>query len=63
MFIYNTYKNRQKEKRLKLLEDDMNRQKKIIYNLQFDLEEKDNPDTTFGFEIVDYDIKPISLKK
>lgn len=61
----NKYKNNKREKRLKLIEDGMIKQKKIIYNLQFDLEEKIDPNTSFGFELIniqDYEI-PISLKK
>ena len=63
IFIYNRYQHNKREKRLKLLEDNVNKQKQIIYKLQFDLEEKSNPDTTFGFEMVNYDNNPTSLKK
>ena len=61
--IVNRYRNNKKEKRLRLIEEGLTKQKKIIYNLQFDLEEKINPETSFGFEIINYDDIPILLKK
>ena len=55
MFVYRTYQNRKKEKRMLMIEDRMKEQEKMIYNLQFDLEEKNNPDSTHGFEMVNCD--------
>jgi hypothetical protein len=53
LFFYNIYKNRKREKRLLLLEDKLTKQRKLIYDLQFDLEEKNNPNTTHGFELIE----------
>ena len=53
--IINRINNNRKEKILKLIEDGLIKQKKIIYKLQFDLEEKIDPDTTFGFELINKD--------
>lgn len=55
LFFYNIYKNRKREKRLFLLEDKLAKQRKLIYDLQFDLEEKENPDSTHGFELIEND--------
>lgn len=52
LFFYNIYKNRKREKRLLLLEDKLKEQRALIYNLQFDLEEKNNPNSTHGFELI-----------
>jgi len=54
-FVYNIYRNRKKEKRLLMLEDRLKSQEELIYNLQFDLEERTNPDSTHGFELVEED--------
>ena len=55
LFFYNIYKNRKREKRLLLLEDKLKEQRALIYNLQFDLEEKNNPDSTHGVELINED--------
>jgi len=55
LFFYNIYKNRKREKRLLLLEDKLKEQRALIYNLQFDLEEKNNPKSTHGFELINND--------
>lgn len=55
LFFYNIYKNRKRERRLLLLEDKLKEQRALIYNLQFDLEEKNNPKTTHGFELINDD--------
>lgn len=55
LFFYNIYKNRKREKRLLLLEDKLSKQRKLIYDLQFDLEEKENPNSTHGFELIEND--------
>lgn len=55
LFFYNIYKNRKREKRLLLLEDKLAKQRKLIYDLQFDLEEKENPNSTHGFELIEND--------
>ena len=55
LFFYNIYKNRKREKRLLLLEDKLKEQRALIYNLQFDLEEKNNPESTHGFELINDD--------
>lgn len=55
LFFYNIYKNRKREKRLLLLEDKLKKQRTLIYNLQFDLEEKNNPESTHGFELINDD--------
>jgi len=55
LFFYNLYKNRKREKRLLLLEDKLAKQRKLIYDLQFDLEEKENPNSTHGFELIEND--------
>lgn len=55
LFFYNIYKNRKREKRLLLLEDKLKEQRALIYNLQFDLEEKNNPKSTHGFELINDD--------
>lgn len=55
LFFYNIYKNRKRERRLLLLEDKLKEQRALIYNLQFDLEEKNNPKTTHGFELINED--------
>lgn len=52
MFVYRTVQNRRKEKRLLMIEDKMKEQDALIYNLQFDLEEKNNPESTHGFELL-----------
>ena len=52
MFIYRTINNRKKEKRLLMIEDKIKEQDILIYNLQFDLEEKNNPESTHGFELL-----------
>jgi hypothetical protein len=52
LFFYNIYKNRKRERRLLLLEDKLKEQRALIYNLQFDLEEKNNPESTHGFELI-----------
>ena len=69
MYFYNKYYERKRENRIKKLEDSLNEQKKFIYKLKYDIEEKENPNTTYGFEIIkkeeikNYDISPTSLKK
>lgn len=55
LFFYNIYKNRKREKRLLLLEDKLAKQRKLIYDLQFDLENKENPNSTHGFELIEND--------
>ena len=55
LFFYNLYKNRKREKRLLLLEDKLAKQRKLIYDLQFDLENKENPNSTHGFELIKND--------
>jgi hypothetical protein len=55
LFFYNIYKNRKREKRLLLLEDKLAKQRKLIYDLQFDLENKENPNSTHGFELIKND--------
>lgn len=55
LFFYNIYKNRKRERRLLLLEDKLKEQRALIYNLQFDLEEKNNPGSTHGFELINDD--------
>ena len=55
LFFYNIYKNRKRERRLLLLEDKLKEQRALIYNLQFDLEEKNNPESTHGFELINND--------
>lgn len=52
LFFYNIYKKRKRERRLLLLEDKLKKQRTLIYNLQFDLEEKNNPESTHGFELI-----------
>lgn len=52
LFFYNIYKKRKRERRLLLLEDKLKEQRTLIYNLQFDLEEKNNPESTHGFELI-----------
>jgi hypothetical protein len=52
MLVYRTIQNRKKERRLLMIEDKMKEQNALIYNLQFDLEEKNNPESTHGFELL-----------
>jgi len=58
-FLYNIYKrNMQNDKNKKyediilMIEDKINKQNELIYNLQFELEEKIDPKTTHGFELL-----------
>lgn len=58
-FLYNIYKRKtNKDDKIKyeniilMIEDKINKQNELIYNLQFELEEKIDPKTTHGFELI-----------
>ena len=58
-FLYNIYKKKthtsdkiKYENIILMMEDKINKQNELIYNLKFELEEKIDPKTTHGFELI-----------